>query len=90
MANQLDTYEAPAMMGAWYNNFGDLWSDLRTGAEWITRQGRTVTQAGQVAQNTVQNASHITDWRVSGKLVVGGAALIGGLLLVRELRRKKR
>jgi LPXTG-motif cell wall-anchored protein len=82
--------EDPAMMGAWYNSLNDLWGDVRSGADWLSRGGRTAQMVAQGAQNATGNLSNLTSWRIDGFTVVAGAAIVGGLAYVLTRRRRSR
>lgn len=65
-------------LGAWYNNFGDLWGDI-TGA---ARAINTVPQTIHTGAAQVYNA---TNPPISNQLLVYGALGFGAYVLAKQL-----
>lgn len=84
----LDEYEEnTSQLGAFYDDWGDLWGDVSTAAQWLYDKTKTVQAGTRTAAHVADNATNITAWRVNVTTVALGAAALGALYLVTRRRR---
>lgn len=75
-------------LGEVYNNWGDFWGAVQTGARWISGQGQTVQQGAQQVQNAAGNLTNLTTARVNVSTVIVGAVALGVIVAVSRRQRR--